>query len=186
MKKEFSISNDKVLMNFSTRYCTNFESLLESEGFRRVLSVYLKKSEKKRTLSYRYLVKSLNTTEISTLREDITKIFKWLTIIDVKEVIELNPRYSELLSNKEEFINVIEDFYLFWRRLERYTIIQNDKISQGLAAMNFTEANSAFEKLILKFYRKIEQNVLGRNPKVFRQITAGGNCSTIYQKYIAD
>lgn len=184
MKKEFSISNDKVLMNFSTRYCNNFESLLESEGFRRVLSVYLKRSEKKRTLSYRYLIKSLNTTEITSLREDITKIFKWLTIIDVKEVVELNPRYSELLSNKEEFINVIEDFYLFWRRLERYTIIQNDKISQGLAAMNFTEANSAFEKLILKFYRKIEQNVLGRTPQVFRQITAGGNCSIMINKLL--
>ncbi|WP_133014716.1 phosphoenolpyruvate carboxykinase [Clostridium cuniculi] len=184
MKKEFSISNDKVLMNFSTRYCNNFESLLESEGFRRVLSVYLKRSEKKRTLSYRYLIKSLNTTEISNLREDITKIFKWLTIIDVKEVIELNPRYSELLSNKEEFINMIEDFYLFWRRLERYTIVQNDKISQGLAAMNFTEANSAFEKLILKFYRKIEQNVLGRTPQVFRQITAGGNCSIMINKLL--
>ena len=184
MKKEFSISNDKVLMNFSTRYCNNFESLLESEGFRRVLSVYLKRSEKKRTLSYRYLIKSLNTTEISNLREDITKIFKWLTIIDVKEVIELNPRYSELLSNKEEFINVIEDFYLFWRGLERYTIVQNDKISQGLAAMNFTEANSAFEKLILKFYRKIEQNVLGRTPQVFRQITAGGNCSIMINKLL--
>ena len=184
MKKEFSISNDKVLMNFSTRYCNNFESLLESEGFRRVLSFYLKRSEKKRTLSYRYLIKSLNTTEISNLREDITKIFKWLTIIDVKEVIELNPRYSELLSNKEEFINVIEDFYLFWRRLERYTIVQNDKISQGLAAMNFTEANSAFEKLILKFYRKIEQNVLGRTPQVFRQITAGGNCSIMINKLL--
>lgn len=184
MKKEFSISNDKVLMNFSTRYCNNFESLLESEGFRRVLSVYLKKSEKKRTLSYRYLIKSLNTTDITTLREDITKIFKWLTIMDVKEVVELNTRYSELLSNKEEFINVIEDFYLFWRRLERYTIIQNDKVSQGLAAMNFTEANSAFEKLILKFYRKIEQNVLGRTPQVFRQITAGGNCSIMINKLL--
>ena len=30
MKKEFSISNDKVLMNFSARYCNNFESLLEN------------------------------------------------------------------------------------------------------------------------------------------------------------
>lgn len=184
MKKEFSISNEKVLMNFSVRYCNNFESLLESDGFRRVLSVYLKKSEKKRTLSYRYLIKSLNTTEISNLREDITKIFKWLTIMDVKEVIELNTKYRELLSNKEEFINVIEDFYLFWRRLERYTIVQNDKISQGLAAMNFTEANSAFEKLILKFYRKIEQNVLGRTPQVFRQITAGGNCSIMINKLL--
>ena len=184
MKKEFSISNDKVLMNFSARYCTNFESLLESEGFRRVLSVYLKKAEKKRSLPYRYLTKSLNSTDISNLRSDITKIFKWLTIMDVKEISQLNPKYNEVLSNKEEFINVIEDFYLFWRRLERYTIIQNDKISQGLAAMNFTEANSAFEKLILRFYRKIEQNVLGRNPQVFRQITAGGNCSIMVNKLL--
>ena len=110
MKKEFSISNDKVLMNFSTRYCNNFESLLESEGFRRVLSVYLKKSEKKRTLSYRYLVNSLNTTEISSLREDITKIFKLLTIIDAKEIVELNPRYSDILSNKEEFSSINRRF----------------------------------------------------------------------------
>lgn len=184
MKKEFSISNDKVLMNFSARYCTNFESLLESEGFRRVLSVYLKKAEKKRSLSYRYLTKSLNSTDISNLRSDITNVFKWLTIMDAKEISQLNPKYNEVLSNKEEFINVIEDFYLFWRRLERYTIIQNDKISQGLAAMNFTEANSAFEKLILRFYRKIEQNVLGRNPQVFRQITAGGNCSIMINKLL--
>ena len=184
MKKEFSISNDKVLMNFSARYCTNFESLLESEGFRRVLSVYLKKAEKKRSLPYRYLTKSLNSTDISNLRSDITKVFKWLTIMDAKEISQLNPKYNEVLSNKEEFINVIEDFYLFWRRLERYTIIQNDKISQGLAAMNFTEANSAFEKLILRFYRKIEQNVLGRNPQVFRQITAGGNCSIMINKLL--
>ena len=184
MKKEFSISNDKVLMNFSARYCNNFESLLESEGFRRVLSVYLKKAEKKRTLSYRYLINSLNTTDLPRIREDITQVFKWLTIMDVKEIVEFNPKYEGLLGNKEEFINVIEDFYLFWRRLERYTIIQNDKISQGLAAMNFTEANSSFEKLILKFYRKIEQNVLGRYPLVFRQITVGGNCSIMINKLL--
>lgn len=184
MKKEFSISNDKVLMNFSARYCNNFESLLESEGFRRVLSVYLKKAEKKRTLSYRYLVSSLNTTDLSRLREDMTQVFKWLTIMDVKEIVEFNPKYEGLLGSKEDFIKVIEDFYLFWRRLERYTIIKNDKISQGLAAMNFTEANSSFEKLILKFYRKIEQNVLGRYPLVFRQLTAGGNCSIMINKLL--
>ena len=51
MKKEFSISNDKVLLNFSAKYCTNFESVLDSEGFRRVLDVYLKKSDKNVTLS---------------------------------------------------------------------------------------------------------------------------------------
>ena len=164
MKKEFSISNDKVLLNFSAKYCTNFESVLDSEGFRRVLDVYLK-NRKKMLLFHIDFYLTLGNNDSHFIREDITKIFKWLTIIDVKEIVELNPRYSELLINKEAFINLIEDFYLFWRRLERYTIIQNDKVSQGLAAMNFTEANSAFEKLILKFYRKIEQNVLGVSQK---------------------
>ena len=42
--------------------------------------------------------------------------------------------------------------------------------------MNFTEANSEFAKLILILYRKIEENILGVSPKVFRQIPAGGNC----------
>ena len=100
MKKEFSISNDKVLMNFSARYCTNFESLLESEGFRRVLNVYLKKSEKKRSLAYRYLVNSLETTDLPTIRGDLTLVFKWLTIMNAKEVCEFNPKYENLLRNK--------------------------------------------------------------------------------------
>ena len=47
MRKEFSMSNDKVIINFTAKYCKTFEMLLESEGFRRVIDVYLKKSEKK-------------------------------------------------------------------------------------------------------------------------------------------
>ena len=46
MRKEFSISNDKILINFTAKYCKTFEGLLESEGFRRVLDTYLKKSQK--------------------------------------------------------------------------------------------------------------------------------------------
>ena len=184
MRKEFSMSNDKVIINFTAKYCKTFEMLLESEGFRRVIDVYLKKSEKKNTLAFRYVKRTLGTDDIAELRKDIIKIFKCLTVMSAREISESNPRYVELLADKDEFVALVEDLYLFWRRLERYTIIQNDKVSQGLAAMNFTEANSAFEKLILKFYRKIEQNVLGRTPQVFRQITAGGNCSIMINKLL--
>lgn len=70
MKKEFSISNDKVLLNFSAKYCTNFESVLDSEGFRRVLDVYLKKSEKNVTLSYRFLSDSLGSNDSHFIRQN--------------------------------------------------------------------------------------------------------------------
>jgi hypothetical protein len=184
MRKEFSISNDKVLINFSARFCNNYDTLLESDGFRRVLDVYLKKAEKRRTLSFRYLTSKLKTKDIISIRNNITKLFKWLTIMPSEEIIEANLNYKELLSDKEEFIKVIEDIYLFWRRLERYTIIHADKVRQGLAAMNFTEANSSFSKLILKLYRKIEENILGISPQVFRQIPVGGNCSIMINKLL--
>ena len=49
MRKEFSISNDKIIVNFTTKYCKTFETLLESEAFRKVLDVYLKRIKNKNT-----------------------------------------------------------------------------------------------------------------------------------------
>lgn len=47
MRKEFSISNDKVLINFTAKYCSTFEELVESEGFRKVIETYLKNLKRK-------------------------------------------------------------------------------------------------------------------------------------------
>ncbi|MEG0296653.1 MAG: phosphoenolpyruvate carboxykinase [Clostridium sp.] len=184
MRKEFSLSNDKVLINFSAKYCNTFETLLESDGFRRVIEVYLKKVQSKNTLTYRYLSKALKTTECTEMRRDIIKLFKFLTVMGIDEICEHNSQYKELLYNKDEFISFTEDLYLFWRRLERYTVVRSDKVQQGLAAMSFTEANEGFSKLILKLYRKIEKNVLGYKPTVFRQIPAGGNSSIMINKVV--
>ena len=182
MKKEFSISNDKVMINFTAKYCNSFESILESDGFRRILEIYLRKSKKRNSLSYRYLSESLNTDSLIDIRRDLTQIIKYLTVMSVEEIVEHNEVYTKLLSNKDGFISFVEDIYLFWRKLERYTIIHRYKVQQGLAAVSFTEANANFSTLILKLYRKIEKNVLGYQPKVYRQIPAGGNaCIMIHE-----
>ena len=51
MKKEFSMSNDKVMINFTAKYCNSFESILESDGFRRILEVYLRRAKKRNSIS---------------------------------------------------------------------------------------------------------------------------------------
>lgn len=177
MRKEFSMSNDKIIINFTTKYCKTFEDLLDSEGFRRVLEDYLKKSRKKKTTNYRFLSEALGTDDKFSIRRILTKIFKYLIVMNSKEIIENNPEFERVLSDKDSFVGVIENIYLFWRKLERYTVIHGGTVEQGLAAMSFTQANQAFSELILKFYRKLEKNVIGAAPKVFRQIPAGGNAS---------
>lgn len=184
MRKEFSMSNDKIIINFTTKYCKTYESLLESEGFRRVMDVYLRKSNERKTSSFRFLEESLNTSEIAQIRNELLRVFKYLTVMNGKEIIENNCEFKRLVSNKDDFISLIEDIYLFWRKLERYTVIHSGKVASGLAAASFTEANAAFSDLVLGLYRKIEKNILGLEPKVFRQIPAGGNASLMINNII--
>jgi energy-coupling factor transporter ATP-binding protein EcfA2 len=182
MKKEFSMSNDKVMINFTAKYCNSFESILESDGFRRILEVYLRRTKKKNSLVYRYLNQALETDSLIDIRRDLIMIIKYLTVMTVEEVVEISIAYYKLLEDRDKFITFIEDLYLFWRRLERYTIVHRYKIQQGLAAVSFTEANAIFSNLILKLYRKIEMHVVGYQPKVYRQIPAGGNaCIMIHE-----
>ncbi|MBD7914063.1 phosphoenolpyruvate carboxykinase [Clostridium sp. Sa3CUN1] len=184
MRKEFSISNDKVIINFTAKYCSTFEALVESEGFIRVLQTYLKKSKRKVTLSWRYLRAELKTDDIYEIANILAKIFKYCTVMNVDEIVEANPSYKDLFSDKDKFIAFIEDLYLFWRRLERYTIIHSNKLQDGLSAVSFTQVNSSLSNLILKLYRKVEKNVLGYKPNVFRQIPVGGNASIIINKVL--
>lgn len=184
MKKEFSMSNDKVIINFTAKYCSTFEGVLESEGFRRVLDSYLRRIQNKRTLSYRYLSKALNSEDVLVLRRDLMRAFKFLTVMNVEEIVEFNEKYTELLTQKEDLIGLVEELYLFWRRLERYTLINGGRLDNGLARISFTEANDALSKLILRLYRKIEKNILDKQPKVFRQIPAGGNSCIMINKIL--
>ena len=182
MKKEFSMSNDKVMINFTAKYCNSFESILESDGFRRILEVYLRRAKKRNSISYRYLNEALDTDSLIDIRRNLTVLIKYLTVMSVEEIVEISVAYSTLLEDRDKFIAFIEDLYLFWRKLERYTIVHRYKVQEGLAAVSFTEANANFSTLILKLYRKIEKHVAGYQPKVYRQIPAGGNaCIMIHE-----
>ncbi|MFT5871664.1 MAG: hypothetical protein ACI8WT_000584 [Clostridium sp.] len=178
MKKEFSLSNDKVMINFTAKYCNSPEKLLESNGFRRVFNAYLKKIKKKNSNTYKYLMQNADTGN-EELDIYIIHLFKLLCVLTINEVINLNTKYSSLINTKDPFTDFIEDFYGFWRKLERYTVIHNNKINEGLEKTSFVKANNDFSMLILNLYRKIRQNVIGRNPKVYRQLPAGANAGII-------
>lgn len=70
------------------------------------------------------------------------------------------------------FVKLIEDIYLYWRKLQRYAIVFNDSKKSGYR-VQFADAQEEFEKLVLEVYRSM-QRAVGKNDKV-RQITAGVN-----------
>lgn len=49
-------------------------------------------------------------------------------VMKASEVRRLNTVYNYLLEDKDMFTAFIEGLYNFWRKLERYTIVQNEKL----------------------------------------------------------
>lgn len=179
MQKEFSMSNDKVMINFTAKYCDTYEKLLDSEGFTRILIKYITKIQSKNSQIYRYLNDCFETNDSKLLSKTLITVLKMLVTLNSDEIINLNEKYKKLLNSKYQFIDFIEGLYKYWRKLERYTIIRNNKINDGLEKTSFIDANTNFSNLIIKLYRKVEENVLSSQPNVYRQLPAGGNAGLI-------
>ncbi|MEW8957222.1 phosphoenolpyruvate carboxykinase [Clostridium sp.] len=177
MRKEFSLSNNKAMMNFTVKYCNTMEKILDSSGFNRVLESYLNKIKSRKSNIYIYINKELNGEDINS--KEITNLFKLLIVMNNEDVMTLNHKYKFLLENRERFIDFIEGLYGYWRKLERYSLIQSSAIKEGMASVNFIESNEKLKNLILGLYRKIEENILGHKPKIYRQLSVGSNAGII-------
>jgi hypothetical protein len=181
MKKEFSLSNDKVMINFTVKYCDTMEKVVDSTGFHRVVKTYLEKIKLRNSNIYKFIEESLGKGEVKEYTDYLTGLLKLLTIEKTNEVIDISPRYNNILKDKDRFVDLIEDLYSFWRRLERYTVVQSSRISggEGFESVSFIDANTNFSRLVLNTYRRIEEHVLGHKPAVYRQLPAGGNAGLI-------
>ncbi|EHR1327458.1 phosphoenolpyruvate carboxykinase [Clostridium perfringens] len=184
MRKEFCLKHGKVTMNFTAKYCDSFESIINSEGFRKVLETYLKKTKNKKSHNFRFLSEAIGTEDIKVISRYLISTLKLLSMMGADEVLVVNDAFEGLLEDKKSFANIIDDVYSFWRKLERYTVIQNNKVKDGIAAVGFVDANKSFNDLILRFYRRLQKNLLGSMPNILRQVSAGGNASIMVSNLI--
>lgn len=184
MKKEFCLKHGKVTMNFTAKYCDSFESIINSEGFKRVLEAYLKKAKKKNSHNFRFLSETTGAEDVKVISRYLISTLKLLSMMGADEVLVVNEAFEGLLEDKKSFASVIDDVYSFWRKLERYTVIQNNKVKDGIAAVGFVDANRSFNDLVLRFYRRIQKNLLGNMPNILRQVSAGGNAGIMVNNII--
>lgn len=184
MKKEFCLDHGKVTINFTAKYCNSFEGILDSQGFKKVIESYLKISKSRQSNNYKFLTSVSGSEDIKVISKYLISTLKLLSIMSADAVIICSESFGGMLDDKQSFSNVIDDIYSYWRRLERYTIIHNNRIIDGIAAVSFTDANEDFSNLILKFYRRIQKNLLGSMPNVYRQLAVGGNACLMLNNVI--
>lgn len=173
MAYKFNITRGNAILNFSEEYCQSRCELIESESFARVLKSFVHDCKRKENTTYAYL-KEIKTDTVD-LVSDLRMVFKLLLIMSVEEVEASYSHLAGYFRNRDEFVKVVEEVYLFWRKLQRYSVVFNEKTSKGYQNVQFGDAQVKFEELVLSVYRSIEETALGYHHNVYRQITAGVN-----------
>ncbi|MEA5017904.1 MAG: hypothetical protein VB009_04220 [Erysipelotrichaceae bacterium] len=171
--KSLYLKNNTVLINFTTSYCQTVEEVLAGENFRFILACYLEHIKQNDIKVFRWFLNGHNEEEAL---DDVIKLFKMLCVIDANEI---DHKYLE---NRKLMTLFVENFYNYWRKLQRCTMIRTGA-KQGLQLANFIDADNKFNQLILTLYRRIEENVQGRKNNVYRQLNAGSNASMVVRDY---
>lgn len=170
----FYLKGNMALINYSMTYYQSESELISSRHFKTVLSNYLDSIQFKKEELYLYLLTS------SKSREDIQQdMIYCLKLLMNFEMDEIDHPY---LKNPEIFLAIVEDFYQFWRSLNRCSLIYMQNRKDFLRA-NFIEADSHFNQTVLNFYRTVQQKVQGRSNNVYRQLQPGTNASMALRKY---
>lgn len=171
--KSLYLKNNTVLINFTTSYYQTLDEIISSDNFRFVLSNYIAYLQEHNRKLYSWF---LNNKKEAEALDDMIRLSKLLCIMDVGEI------EHEKLQNRPAMIVFVEQFYNYWRKLQRCSMIHTGS-KQGLQLANFIEADTRFNQLVLGLYRRIEENVQGKKNNVYRQLNAGSNASMVVRDY---
>ena len=173
MNKALYIKDNLALINFTKSYYSSIDELISSENFNIFLKSFLCEYKLKNHELYLWLTQDLELDEAIV---DLKKIIQVLLVLDIKDI------KHPLILNTNNLIKVIEDVYLHWRNMQRYSLIYTLS-SGGLQDISYIDADSAFNQMILGFYRRIQQKVQGCKNHVYRQLQAGTNASLLLTNY---
>ncbi|GAB6010514.1 phosphoenolpyruvate carboxykinase [Viscerimonas tarda] len=173
MQKEFTLSRGRAIINFTLKYCDSRQKILSSYAFHSVVETFVKKIKKDNQIIYDYFIKDFKSDE--ELVNSLIEVVKLLNVCEIEELLTMNNKYAPFFKDKNIFIELIELLYSFWRKLERVTVVHNNRLGDGLQNVRFIQANGLLNELILSIYRRTEETVMGYNHRVYRQLVAGAN-----------
>lgn len=163
------------MINFTMKFCDTKQKLLSSYGFKRVVEVFIRTLKKDEPIIYNYYIDAFDAE--SNLADSLINVFKMLSMFNADEVIAMDNKYKAFFDDKDLFIEVTELLLCFWKKLERYSIVRNEKIGDGFQNVRFMQANDMFNDLVLSTGRRIQETINGYDQRVFRQSIAGANAS---------
>ncbi|WP_394018611.1 phosphoenolpyruvate carboxykinase [Anaerococcus cruorum] len=186
MSKEFSITGNKAILNLSEQFFNDINELLNSDSFFDLTKSFISYHKEESSRVYTYIEQFFINSSVDSLSRELVDILKLLTVMNIDEVSSKINKYHNLNKEKDGLLKIVEEFYNYWRNLERYSIIEQKEDSRGVGVVNFVEINEKLKNMILQAYRRIEMSIIGEWPKVYRQVPAAADASIMIRYFDKD
>jgi hypothetical protein len=184
--KTYVITRGKVIFDYSALYCDTPEKLLKSELFEEIVDRFIERIATRGSSIFAFLMNSLPGLKREALTGYIVNLFRLLSSHTADEIITMNSEYKPIFSEREYLYEFIEELYNYWRRFERFIYLEAPKRSRysksSIHHAQFIKLNEEFKDLVLYVYRRISENLIGKNPRVYRQLPAGANMGMLLEK----
>ena len=203
------IGNNAVLHS-DGRVCETPEDLIRSPHFRQVIDGYIDGMSRHHSMlldifgeEQEYFVSRIKSffdgfmpggensavigekREISTEERDLlVDTLVLLLKLKAGEVPAVLKPAERLLRDSGLFMQFVDGLYEFWRRLDRFLVISNDRHNlrpRTVIKENVEKLNS----LIINIYRDIRESLMKDTPRTYRQIRAGAEMTVITQQHPA-
>lgn len=121
----------------------------------------------------------------SDAARDLARALGLLCDLEWQEVVERAPDVADMVQEPLDLAYLVEELYDHWRHYERYLIFEGrsddsrDNAIEGHRPFIFN--NQDLSSLVREAYRRIERNLRGHWPRVYRQVPAGANMSLLVE-----
>ncbi len=181
------VRQKKVIFDYSALYCETPEEVLKSALFEEIVRRFVEKHAGLGDSIFAYLSYAFGWTKKENLYRELIRFFRLVFSYTAEEVASLNEQYRVALSEREALAEVVEELYNYWRGFERYFYIKapearTTSAREGIHHAQFIRANEHLKSLVLYVYRRISENVTGKNPHAYRQLPAGANMGILIER----
>jgi energy-coupling factor transporter ATP-binding protein EcfA2 len=175
--QSFDIRDNKIILRIHDRICETEDEVIDSELFRNIVKTAIGKlSRRKSILMNVFGKKEVLDADIITFLETM----RFLVKMPANLVPNVVPGAVTLLKDPVQFNELVEYIYNFWRSFDRFIISDSQgKDWDRRPYRTFNETIGMLTTLVRRMYRDIQENVTGRHPRIYRQVAAGAEVSTI-------
>ena len=182
------VTSRSVTIYMTGAVCTQPTQVLHTEHATKVIQNFINKLRERGSIHLK-VFKDLETAgdraHPSPAAKVLARLLGLLCDMPSEECRVRAPDCADLLNDPTALAELVEELYDHWRGYERYLIFEasaddsRDRAIEG--HMPFIFNNEDLGSLIREAYRRIERNLRGYWPRVYRQTPGGANMSLLIE-----